>query len=47
MRYTEELLQKQFKIDSRVLELVAAAEEEVSGQFAELDDIMTYNQYKV
>ena len=34
MRYTEELLQKQFKIDSRVLELVAAAEEEVSGQFA-------------
>ena len=47
MRYTDDLLQKQFKIDSRVLELVAAAEEEVSGQFAELDDIMTYNQYKV
>lgn len=47
MRYTDDLLQKQFKIDSRVLALVAAAEEEVSGQFAELDDVMTYNQYKV
>lgn len=47
MRYTDNLLQKQFKIDSRVLALVAAAEEEVGGQFAELDDVMTYNQYKV
>ncbi len=44
---TEEFLQEEFDIDPRVLTLVHEAEEEISGEFAKLDDIMAYNQYKV
>ncbi len=47
MNRTEKLLTDKFNIDKRVLALVAEAEEKVSGLFDELDDIMTYNQYKV
>ncbi len=47
MNRTEKLLADKFNIDKRVLALVAEAEEKVSGLFDELDDIMTYNQYKV
>ena len=47
MNKTEKLLRDEFKIDERVLTMVAEAEDEVSGLFAELDDVMTYNQYKV
>ncbi|MBQ9930767.1 MAG: methionine gamma-lyase family protein, partial [Firmicutes bacterium] len=44
---TNEYLIKSFGIDPWVLEQIDKAEEEVSGRFAELDDIMAYNQYKV
>ena len=47
MNRTEKFLADKFNIDKRVLALVAEAEEKVSGLFDELDDIMTYNQYKV
>lgn len=44
---TRELLQNEFHIDAKVLDVVAEAERQVAGRFAELDDIMAYNQYKV
>ena len=44
---TSEFLKKEFLIDAKVLNLVSEAEKEVSGEFARLDDIMAYNQYKV
>lgn len=44
---TDQLLQQEMGINPKVLELVKEAEEEVSVHFAHLDDIMTYNQYKV
>ena len=44
---TSEFLKKEFHIDDKVLDLVSEAEKEVSGEFARLDDIMAYNQYKV
>ncbi len=47
MNYSEELLQKKFGIDINVLELISEAESEIQPQFKELDDIMTYNQYKI
>lgn len=47
MNKTYELLTKELGIDTKILDLVSGAEERLSGQFAELDDIMAYNQYKV
>lgn len=47
MHYTNQLLQDKFKIDPRVLELTEAAEKETAEDFKILDDIMTYNQYKI
>ena len=47
MHYTNHLLQDKFKIDPRVLELTEAAEKETAEDFKVLDDIMTYNQYKI
>jgi cystathionine beta-lyase family protein involved in aluminum resistance len=47
LNHTQKLLNKKFKIDKKVLELVEEAESKVSEQFKVLDDIMTYNQYKV
>ena len=44
---TGQLLQNEFHIDPKVLDIVLEAEKAVSKQFAELDDIMAYNQYKV
>lgn len=44
---TFNLLNREFGINEKVLNLVNEAEQEVSGIFDELDDIMTYNQYKV
>ncbi len=44
---TSEFLRNEFHIDAKVLDLVTEAEKEVSGEFARLDDIMAYNQYKV
>ncbi len=44
---TFNLLNRKFGISEKVLNLVNEAENEVSGIFDELDDIMTYNQYKV
>ncbi len=44
---TRELLQNEFHIDARVLDVVAEAEKQVADRFVELDDIMAYNQYKV
>ena len=47
MHYTNQLLQDKFKIAPRVLELTEAAEKETAEDFKVLDDIMTYNQYKI
>ena len=44
---TGQLLQNEFHIEPKVLDIVSEAEKAVSKQFAELDDIMAYNQYKV
>lgn len=44
---TFNLLNREFGINEKVLDLVNEGEQEVSGIFDELDDIMTYNQYKV
>lgn len=44
---TYQLLNKELNISSDVLQAVSKAEEELSGIFQELDDIMTFNQYKV
>lgn len=44
---THELLTKEFNISEEVLSLIDKSEQAVSGLFAELDDIMAYNQYKV
>ncbi|MBR5741305.1 MAG: methionine gamma-lyase family protein [Firmicutes bacterium] len=45
--YANEYLTDNLDIDPAVLSVVEAAEEKVSGRFTELDDIMTFNQYKV
>ena len=47
MERTDKFLKEKFNIDPRVLELSAQAEAAISPMFARLDDIMTYNQYKV
>ena len=47
MNLSEQLLKEKFDIDERVIELVKEAEKEVQPQFAQLDDIAAYNQYKV
>lgn len=44
---TDKLLIEQFGISSKVLELIHESEEEITGLFADLDDVMAYNQYKV
>jgi len=44
---TNQLLIEQFGISEKVLNLVDSCEQEVRPLFNELDDIMTYNQYKV
>ena len=44
---TYELLRDQFHIDERILALIEESESRVSSQFETLDDIMTYNQYKI
>lgn len=47
MELTDRLLEEKFNIDSRIIKLVNEAEKDVQEQFNKLDDIMTYNQYKV
>ena len=44
---TYELLRNEFQIDERILKLIDESEQETQAQFEALDDIMTYNQYKV
>lgn len=44
---TYELLKNSFDISEDILELIDKSEKEVSSYFDGLDDIMTYNQYKV
>ncbi len=44
---TAQFLTEEFKIDPKVTEIVQEAEKEVLGEFARLEDIMAYNQYKV
>lgn len=44
---TKTLLMQQFRISPKVLDLVQRCEEETAALFDDLDDIMTYNQYKV
>ncbi|HUM56907.1 MAG TPA: methionine gamma-lyase family protein, partial [Bacillota bacterium] len=45
--YTEKLLTEKFKIDKKVISTVASSENKIADIFAELDDIMTFNQYKI
>lgn len=47
MKTTDKYLIDHFKIDSRVVELINKAENDVQSEFEKLDDIMAYNQYKV
>lgn len=47
LSYTDELLIKELEISPRVLNFVKEAEAEVREQFAALDDVTAYNQYKV
>ena len=44
---TDTILNEKFGISEDVLSCINAAEADASRQFAELDDIMAYNQYKV
>lgn len=44
---TVKILKNHFGISEKVISLIDEAEREVSPIFEELDDIMTYNQYKV
>ena len=44
---TYEFLHNTFGISEKVLDIIGEAENEVSEYFGKLDDIMTYNQYKV
>ncbi len=44
---TAQFLTEAFNIDPKVTKIVQDAENDVSGEFARLDDIMAYNQYKV
>ncbi len=44
---TKSLLTGELGIDPKVLDAITKAESEISGQFAELDDIAAFNQYKV
>ncbi len=44
---TAQFLTETFNIDPKVTKIVQDAENDVSGEFARLDDIMAYNQYKV
>ena len=44
---TYDLLKDTFQIDERILSLIETAEQEVSGHFSHMDDVMAYNQYKV
>ena len=47
MQNTYDYLKESFNISEEVLDLVSESEKEVSAYFDRLDDIMTYNQYKV
>lgn len=42
-----QLLNKEMGIHNKVLDIISAAEEQVTDIYEELDDIMTFNQYKV
>ena len=44
---TAQFLAETFNIDPKVTEIVREAENDVLSEFARLDDIMAYNQYKV
>lgn len=44
---TNRQLIEKFSISPKVMELIDKSEEAVSGLFAQLDDVMAYNQYKV
>ncbi|MGI6733114.1 MAG: aminotransferase class I/II-fold pyridoxal phosphate-dependent enzyme [Anaerovoracaceae bacterium] len=45
--YTENLLTESMGISKKVLDYVQTAESQIAELFADLDDIMAYNQYKV
>ena len=44
---TYKLLTGEFNISENVMKLIDESEKAVSDKFSELDDVMTYNQYKV
>ena len=47
MNNTEQLLTNKLGIYRKVLAITDACEKKLADSFAELDDIMAYNQYKV
>ena len=44
---TYDYLKQQFGIDADILDRTQAAEKKLAGVFEKLDDIQTFNQYKV
>ncbi|WP_245532871.1 aminotransferase class I/II-fold pyridoxal phosphate-dependent enzyme [Acetivibrio clariflavus] len=46
-RMIQELLKKEFNIDSKVLECINSAQEEVKGEFQKIDSVRECNQLKV
>lgn len=44
---TFDYMTKELGVDEKILQLIEASEEEISGEFKKLDDIAMYNQYKV
>ncbi|WIF94702.1 aminotransferase class I/II-fold pyridoxal phosphate-dependent enzyme [Caminicella sporogenes] len=47
MLKSRNILNTVFKIHNKILDLAEIVEDEITGKFKELDDIKTYNQYKV
>ena len=47
IKETYDYLKEHFEIDAKTLDTVIEAENQLSGVYAKLDDIMTFNQYKV
>ncbi len=45
--FTNDYLSSEFKINKKITDLIAEAEEDIKINFKELDDITAYNQYKV
>jgi len=47
MRTTKDLLQNTFNIDERIIDIIETAEQEIVDEFQKLDEVKSYNQFKV